>query len=231
VHHMEGHLVAPMLDDEAPDFPFLALLVSGGHSLLVWVDALGAYTVLGSTLDDAVGEAFDKTAKLLGLGYPGGPALARLADEGNDEAFNLPRPMKNRPGFDFSFSGLKTAVMLKVRECETAGTLDESRADIAASFQRAVVESLIGRTLKAAADRSAERLVVAGGVGANRLLRQELTRRFPGRVFYPKLRFCTDNGAMIAVAGALRLADAGEPDIIRATARWPLDSLTLPAGN
>ena len=231
VHHMEGHLVAPMLDDEAPDFPFLALLVSGGHSLLVWVEALGAYTVLGSTLDDAVGEAFDKTAKLLGLGYPGGPALARLAEDGNEDAFDLPRPMQNRPGFDFSFSGLKTAVMLKVRECEAAGTLEESRADIAASFQRAVVESLIGRTLKAAADRSAERLVVAGGVGANRLLRHELTRRFPGRVFYPKLRFCTDNGAMIAVAGALRLADAGEPDIIKATARWPLASLTLPAGN
>ena len=231
VHHMEGHLVAPMLDDETPDFPFLALLVSGGHSLLVWVEALGAYTVLGSTLDDAVGEAFDKTAKLLGLGYPGGPALARLAEEGNEDAFDLPRPMQNRPGFDFSFSGLKTAVMLKVRECEAAGTLEESRADIAASFQRAVVESLIGRTLKAAADRSAERLVVAGGVGANRLLRHELTRRFPGRVFYPKLRFCTDNGAMIAVAGALRLADAGEPDIIKATARWPLASLTLPAGN
>jgi N6-L-threonylcarbamoyladenine synthase len=229
VHHMEGHLVAPMLDDEAPDFPFLALLVSGGHSLLVWVEALGAYTVLGSTLDDAVGEAFDKTAKLLGLGYPGGPALARLAEEGNEDTFDLPRPMQNRPGFDFSFSGLKTAVMLKVRECEAAGTLEESRADIAASFQRAVVESLISRTLKAAADRSAERLVVAGGVGANRLLRHELTRRFPGRVFYPKLRFCTDNGAMIAVAGALRLADAGEPDIIKATARWPLDSLTLPA--
>jgi N6-L-threonylcarbamoyladenine synthase len=229
VHHMEGHLVAPMLDDEAPDFPFLALLVSGGHSLLVWVEALGAYTVLGSTLDDAVGEAFDKTAKLLGLGYPGGPALARLAEEGNEDTFDLPRPMQNRPGFDFSFSGLKTAVMLKVRECEAAGTLEESRADIAASFQRAVVESLIGRTLKAASDRSAERLVVAGGVGANRLLRHELTRRFPGRVFYPKLRFCTDNGAMIAVAGALRLADAGEPDIIKATARWPLDSLTLPA--
>ena len=231
VHHMEGHLVAPMLEDETPDFPFLALLVSGGHSLLVWVEALGAYTVLGSTLDDAVGEAFDKTAKLLGLGYPGGPALARLAEDGNEDAFDLPRPMQNRPGFDFSFSGLKTAVMLKVRECEAAGTLEESRADIAASFQRAVVESLIGRTLKAAADRSAERLVVAGGVGANRLLRHELTRRFPGRVFYPKLRFCTDNGAMIAVAGALRLADAGEPDIIKATARWPLASLTLPAGN
>jgi len=231
VHHMEGHLVAPMLDDEAPEFPFLALLVSGGHSMLVWVETLGAYTVLGSTLDDAVGEAFDKTAKLLGLGYPGGPALARLAEDGDEDAFDLPRPMLNRPGFDFSFSGLKTAVMLKVRECEAEGTLGEKRADIAASFQRAVVESLIGRTLKAARERKAERLVVAGGVGANRLLREELTGRFPGRVFYPKLRFCTDNGAMIAVAGALRLADAGEPDIIRATARWPLDSLTLPAAS
>jgi N6-L-threonylcarbamoyladenine synthase len=230
VHHMEGHLVAPTLDAESPDYPFLALLVSGGHSLLVWAEALGDYHVLGSTLDDAVGEAFDKTAKLLGLGYPGGPALARLADSGDESAYDFPRPMLKRPGFDFSFSGLKTAVMLKVRECEAAGTLDAVRADIAASFQRAVVESLIGRTLKAAHELSAERLVVAGGVGANRLLREELTRRFPGRVYYPPLRFCTDNGAMIAVAGALRVADAGKPDIIQATARWPLDSLTLPAG-
>ena len=150
VHHMEGHLLAPMLEDEPPDYPFLALLVSGGHTMLVWVDALGQYTVMGTTLDDAVGEAFDKTAKLLGLGYPGGPALARLAEEGDESAFELPRPMINRAGFDFSFSGLKTAVMLKVREAEADGSLDAARADIAAVFQRTVVETLLARTLKAA---------------------------------------------------------------------------------
>ena len=229
VHHMEGHLVAPMLEDDPPGYPFLALLVSGGHSMLVWVETLGAYTVLGSTLDDAVGEAFDKTAKLLGLGYPGGPALARLAESGNETAFDFPRPMLNKPGYDFSFSGLKTAVMLKVRECEAAGSIDADRADLAASFQRAVIESLIGRTLKAAKDRKAARLVVAGGVGANQLLRRELTERFEGRVYYPRLAFCTDNGAMIAVAGALRLADAGSPGDIHAKPRWSLQSLEVPA--
>ena len=229
VHHMEGHLVAPMLEDDAPEYPFLALLVSGGHSMLVWVETLGAYTVLGSTLDDAVGEAFDKTAKLLGLGYPGGPALASLAESGDEAAFDFPRPMLNRPGYDFSFSGLKTAVMLRVRECEARGSIDADRPHLAASFQRAVIESLIGRTLKAARDKHAERLVVAGGVGANRLLRTELTARFAGRVFYPRLRFCTDNGAMIAVAGALRLADARDAGDVHATPRWSLDSLAVPA--
>jgi len=228
VHHMEGHLVAPMLEEDPPAFPFLALLVSGGHTMLVWVDSLGCYDVVGSTLDDAVGEAFDKTAKLLGLGYPGGPALARLAEEGDESAFELPRPMLNRPGFDFSFSGLKTAVMLKVREAEAAGTIDSVRADIAASFQRAVVDTLVRRTIKAAGARSAERVVVAGGVGANRLLRQELAAEFTGNVHYPQLRFCTDNGAMIAVAGALRLRDAAEPATIRASARWSLESLARP---
>jgi N6-L-threonylcarbamoyladenine synthase len=229
VHHMEGHLLAPMLEDQAPEYPFLALLVSGGHSMLVWVEALGAYTVLGSTRDDAVGEAFDKTAKLLGLGYPGGPALAKLAETGNEAAFDFPRPMLNRPGYDFSFSGLKTAVMLKVRECEARDSIDADRADLAASFQRAVIESLIGRTLKAAKDKGAGRLVVAGGVGANQLLRRELTARFAGQVYYPRLRFCTDNGAMIAVAGALRLADAGKADNIHATPRWSLESLMVPS--
>ena len=228
VHHMEGHLVAPMLEDEPPAFPFLALLVSGGHSMLVWVDRLGSYDVLGSTRDDAVGEAFDKTAKLLGLGYPGGPALAALAEEGDETAIRFPRPMLNRPGFDFSFSGLKTAVMLKVREAEAAGTIDNDRANIAASFQRAVVDTLVGRTLKAAREKSAERVIVAGGVGANRLLRRTLAERFEGAVYYPKMRFCTDNGAMIAVAGALRMSDAEEPDTIRATARWSLESLAQP---
>jgi len=225
VHHMEGHLVAPMLEDNPPAYPFLALLVSGGHTMLVWVEALGDYRVLGSTLDDAVGEAFDKTAKLLGLGYPGGPALARLAESGDENAWRFPRPMINRDGFDFSFSGLKTAVMLKVRE---APSLDPIRADVAASFQRAVVDTLVARTLKAAQHMSAERLVIAGGVGANQLLRSELKQQFPGDVFYPRLEFCTDNGAMIAVAGALRVSDSEKPATIRATARWSLESLARP---
>lgn len=225
VHHMEGHLLAPMLEANAPAYPFLALLVSGGHTMLVWAEALGAYQVLGSTLDDAVGEAFDKTAKLLGLGYPGGPALARLAESGDPQAWQFPRPMINREGFDFSFSGLKTAVMLKVRE---AGALEPIRADIAASFQRAVVDTLIARTLKAARHQKARRLVIAGGVGANKLLRSELDAQFPGEVFYPRPEFCTDNGAMIALAGAMRLMDGEEPATIHATARWPLDSLVTP---
>jgi len=228
VHHMEGHLVAPMLEDDPPAWPLLALLVSGGHTMLVWVEALGRYRVLGSTLDDAVGEAFDKTAKLLGLGYPGGPALAALAEEGDDSAHKLPRPMHGRPGFDFSFSGLKTAVMLKVREAQGDGRLDAARADIAASFQKAVVDTLVGRTLKAAAAMNAERIIVAGGVGANRLLRTELTEAFHGAVHFPRSRFCTDNGAMIAIAGALRLGDAEAPATIRASARWSLDALRPP---
>lgn len=228
VHHMEGHLLAPMLEDNPPDYPFLALLVSGGHTMLVWVAALGEYSVLGSTLDDAVGEAFDKTAKLLGLGYPGGPALARLAEEGDHAAADFPRPMLNRDGFDFSFSGLKTAVMRKVRETEAAGLLDEVRADIAASFQRAAIDTLVARTLKAARFKDADRIVVAGGVGANRLLRAELTNQFQGTVYYPRMRFCTDNGAMIAIAGALRLGDAHAPTDIQATARWSLETLATP---
>ena len=228
VHHMEGHLLAPMLEDEPPPYPFLALLVSGGHSLLIAVRGLGDYRLLGTTLDDAVGEAFDKTAKLLGLGYPGGPALAALAEHGDESAFAFPRPMLNKPGLDFSFSGLKTAVMLAVREAEAAGQLDARRADIAASFQRAAVDTLTGRALKAAREARLERIVVAGGVGANRLLRQELKARFDGDVYYPRLEFCTDNGAMIAVAGALRLGDARESEQIRATARWSLDALEPP---
>jgi len=229
VHHMEGHLVAPMLEDTPPEFPFLALLVSGGHTMLIHVRALGDYSLLGTTLDDAVGEAFDKTAKLLGLGYPGGPALAKLAEDGNDRAYALPRPMLNRPELDFSFSGLKTAVMLEVRKAEAAGTLDAVRADIAASFQAAAVESLVGKALKAAEREGLARIVVAGGVGANRRLRSEIAERFPGDVYYPRLEFCTDNGAMIAVAGALRLADAKQADAILAQARWPLESLGKPA--
>ncbi len=228
VHHMEGHLLAPMLEDDPPAFPFLALLVSGGHSMLVAVRGIGDYEVLGTTLDDAVGEAFDKTAKMLGLGYPGGPKVAALAEEGDPAAFDLPRPMLKRPGFDFSFSGLKTAVMLAVRELEDSGELETRKADIAASFQRAAVDSLVGRALKAAREGGFERIVVAGGVGANRLLRAEIAKRFTGRVYYPRLEFCTDNGAMIAVAGALRLADAAAADEIRATARWSLEALAVP---
>jgi len=228
VHHMEGHLLAPMLEDQPPEFPFLALLVSGGHSMLIGVESLGIYRVLGTTLDDAVGEAFDKTAKLLGLGYPGGPALAALAEDGDDAAYPLPRPMLDKPNFDFSFSGLKTAVMLEVRKAEAAGRLEASRADLAASFQRAAVDTLIGKSLKAARAEGLSRIVVAGGVGANRLLRKEMAERFDGEVYYPRLAFCTDNGAMIAVAGAMRLAEADAANEIKAQARWSLETLGTP---
>ena len=229
VHHMEGHLLAPMLEDTPPEFPFLALLVSGGHSMLIGVRALGDYRLLGTTVDDAVGEAFDKTAKLLGLGYPGGPALAAMAEDGDENAYDFPRPMLNKPGFDFSFSGLKTAVMLEVRKAEADGRLAESKADLAASFQRAAVDTLVAKSLRAARAEGLERIVVAGGVGANRLLRKEMAERFEGEVFYPRLAFCTDNGAMIAVAGALRLAEAQAAAEIRAQPRWSLESLGIPA--
>jgi N6-L-threonylcarbamoyladenine synthase len=228
VHHMEGHLLAPMLEDNTPEYPYLALLVSGGHTMLIAVRGLGEYELLGTTLDDAVGEAFDKSAKLLGLGYPGGPALAKLAESGDDSAFRLPRPMLNKPGFDFSFSGLKTAVMLVVREAEAKGNLTEQSANIAASFQRAAVDTLVSRALKAAKSEQFERIVIAGGVGANQLLRQEMAQRFSGNVYYPGMAFCTDNGAMIAVAGAMRLADAQDAGEILAQARWPLASLAQP---
>ena len=226
VHHMEGHLLAPMLEDDPPAFPFLALLVSGGHSMLIEVRALGDYRLLGTTLDDAVGEAFDKTAKLLGLGYPGGPALAALAEQGDDKAFAFPRPMLNKPGFDFSFSGLKTAVMLEVRRAEATGKM--RAADVAASFQRAAVDTLIARAIKAAKSKGLNRIVVAGGVGANKLLRRDMAERFDGNVYYPRLEYCTDNGAMIAVAGALRLAEASEVTEIKAQPRWSLETLTVP---
>jgi N6-L-threonylcarbamoyladenine synthase len=233
VHHMEGHLVAPMLEDTPPEFPFLALLVSGGHSMLIAVRELGDYRLLGTTLDDAVGEAFDKTAKLLGLGYPGGPALAALAEDGDEAAFDFPRPMLSKPGCDFSFSGLKTAVMLEVRKAEAEGRLEACRADLAASFQRAAVDTLVEKSIRAARAEGLGRIVVAGGVGANKLLRKEIAERFEGEVFYPRLAFCTDNGAMIAVAGALRLSEADVADEIRAQARWSLEKLEVPrrAGN
>ncbi len=232
VHHMEGHLMALALEEAPPDYPYLGLLVSGGHSLLVNARGIGRYEILGTTLDDAAGEAFDKTAKLLGLDYPGGPALAALAESGDPGAFDLPRPMVGRPGADFSFSGLKTAVMLKVREAEKAGKLEAVKADLAASFQQAVVDSLLSRTQAAATLCGAERIVVAGGVGANRVLRHQLAERFSGEVFYPRLEWCTDNGAMIAVAGAMRASDGIAPDgEIMATPRWSLEALRPPAEN
>ncbi len=230
VHHLEGHLLAPMLEAEAPAFPFLALLVSGGHTLLAEVEGLGEYRILGSSLDDAAGEAFDKTAKLLGLPYPGGPELARIAEQGRPDKFRFPRPMLDRPGFDFSFSGLKTAVVVAVRNL----TLDEqTRADVACAFQEAVVETLETKCARALAATGLKTLVVAGGVGANRLLRsrlQALGRRTGVRVYYPRPEFCTDNAAMIAYAGHQRLA-AGQREslAIRALARWPIDQLRPPA--
>jgi N6-L-threonylcarbamoyladenine synthase len=227
---MEGHLLAPMLEDEPPAYPFLALLVSGGHTMLIAVRELGDYEVLGTTLDDAVGEAFDKTAKLLGLGYPGGPALAALAEEGDERAVAFPRPMLKRPGFDFSFSGLKTAVMIEVRKAIERGDYEAQRANIAASFQRAAVETLVAKSIRAAAHENLARIVVAGGVGANRLLRAEMAAQFQGQVYFPRPAYCTDNGAMIAVAGALRIADATAVSEIRAQARWSLDTLEVPAG-
>ena len=235
VHHMEAHLLAPLLEAEPPAFPFVALLVSGGHSLLVDVAALGDYRVIGTTLDDAAGEAFDKTAKLLGLPYPGGPALARLAQAGDGARFALPRPMLSRPGLDFSFSGLKTAVLMVVRDLQGVArdapplppdTLDEQdRADLAASFQAAIVDTLVAKCLRALDATGRERLVVAGGVGANLALRASLTAGCAERgatVHYPALEYCTDNGAMIALAGALRADQASRDYSVRVTPRWPL---------
>lgn len=226
VHHMEGHLLASMLEDPAPRMPFVALLVSGGHSMLVEVQGVGRYRTLGETLDDAAGEAFDKTAKLLGLPYPGGPALAKLAETGRPGVFNFPRPMLNKPGLEFSFSGLKTAVVIATRDLEMTA---QTRADVARGFQDAVVDTLVGKTVKALKQTGLKRVVVAGGVGANRALREQLKNdvtAIGGEVYYPRLEFCTDNGAMIAFAGHLRLA-AGEVDEsqMQARARWPLTEL------
>jgi N6-L-threonylcarbamoyladenine synthase len=230
VHHLEGHLLAPMLETTAPEFPFLALLVSGGHTLLAEVRGLGDYRIIGSSLDDAAGEAFDKTAKMLGLPYPGGPALARLADGGRPGRFDFPRPMLDRPGLDFSFSGLKTAVVVAIRGRELD---DEMRADVAYEFQQAVVETLVAKCARAAKQTGLKTLVVAGGVGANRRLRAELQALGEKRglqVLYPRPEFCTDNAAMIAYAGYRRLAAGEHDDLkIRATARWPLNTLQAPA--
>jgi N6-L-threonylcarbamoyladenine synthase len=232
VHHMEAHLLAAMLEDEPPVFPFLALLVSGGHSQLVHARGHGDYTTLGATLDDAAGEAFDKVARLLDLPYPGGPALAALAENGDPAAFDLPRPLKNK-GLDLSFSGLKTAVRLLVEKhghgTDGDGLPEALRADVAASFQAAVVDTLVNKCQLAIDATGLERLVIAGGVGANRSLRDQLkalAAQHGFRVYYPRPSLCTDNGAMIAYAGWRRLREAsrGTPRIV-ARPRWPLDDL------
>jgi N6-L-threonylcarbamoyladenine synthase len=226
IHHLEGHLLAPLLEPEPPPFPHVALLVSGGHTMLIEVQAIGNYQLLGETRDDAAGEAFDKTAKLLGLPYPGGPELARLADKGTPGAFTFPRPMLDRPGLEFSFSGLKTAVLHALRGREMT---DAIRADVAQGVQLAIVETLTAKALRALEQTGLDTLVVSGGVSANRSLRARLAeavRRQGARVYYPRIEFCTDNAAMIAVAGLARLA-AGQHDglAIQARARWPLESL------
>ena len=226
IHHMEGHLLAPMLEADPPGFPFLALLVSGGHTLLVEVSGIGAYRVLGDSIDDAVGEAFDKTATVLGLSYPGGPALAELALAGDPGRFTFPRPMTNRPGLDFSFSGLKTFALNTWRESDQT---DQDRADIARAFEDAVVDTMVIKCRRALAQTGLQTLVIAGGVGANLRLRErlgELMAEQGGRVSYPRPAFCTDNGAMIAYAGCMRLqAGQHESLSIKATPRWSLEEL------
>jgi N6-L-threonylcarbamoyladenine synthase len=230
VHHLEGHLLAPMLEPKPPEFPFLALLVSGGHTLIAEVRGVGDYTILGSSLDDAAGEAFDKTAKLLELGYPGGPQIARIAEQGRSGRFAFPRPMLDRPGLDFSFSGLKTAVVVAVRGAELT---EQVKADVAREFQEAVVDTLAAKCERALAQTGHRALVIAGGVGANLALRarlDEMSRRSGVRVSYPRPEFCTDNGAMIAYAGYCRLAAGTRHDLkIHAQARWSLDTLRPPA--
>ncbi|WP_165671110.1 tRNA (adenosine(37)-N6)-threonylcarbamoyltransferase complex transferase subunit TsaD [Metapseudomonas otitidis] len=230
VHHMEGHLLAPMLEEQPPAFPFIALLVSGGHTQLVRVDGIGRYQVLGESVDDAAGEAFDKTAKLIGLGYPGGPEIARLAQSGTPGRFTFPRPMTDRPGLDFSFSGLKTFALNTWQQCRDAGDAGEqTRCDIALAFQQAVVETLVIKCKRALKQSGLKRLVIAGGVSANQSLRESLgamLSELGGEVFYARPRFCTDNGAMIAYAGCQRLL-AGQKDgpAIGVQARWPMESL------
>ena len=232
VHHMEGHLLAPMLEENPPHFPFVALLVSGGHTQLVRVDGVGRYELLGESIDDAAGEAFDKTAKLLGLDYPGGAALARLALKGTPNRFAFPRPMTDRPGLDFSFSGLKTFAANTLHQVvqEEGELTEQSKADIAYAFQEAVVDTLAIKCKRALKQTSLKRLVIAGGVSANRQLRQtlaELMQQLGGEVFYPQPQFCTDNGAMIAYAGFLRLKQGQQQDLaIEVRPRWAMTELT-----
>ena len=230
VHHLEGHLLSPFLSADPPEFPFIALLVSGGHTQLMRVDGVGRYQLLGETIDDAAGEAFDKSAKLLGLGYPGGPALARLAEFGDDTAFKLPRPLLHSGDLDFSFAGLKTAVLTQARKLDN--TCEQPRADLAASTQAAIVEMLVKKSLAALKGTGLTRLVVAGGVGANARLREQLNAACAARgvrVHYPELHLCTDNGAMIALAAAMRVQagiEAPNRDYaFDVKPRWPLEML------
>jgi N6-L-threonylcarbamoyladenine synthase len=242
VHHMEGHLLAPMLEKKAPVFPFVALLVSGGHTMLAYVKGIGQYELLGQSLDDAAGEAFDKTAKLLGLGYPGGPALASLAEQGRQGQYKFPRPMIDRPGLDFSFSGLKTfarnTMQQAARDNATAndssdgmdgGLTQQKKADISLAFEEAVVDTLKIKCRRALEQQDCKTLVIAGGVGANKRLRAvlaEMIEQQGGELYYPRIEFCTDNGAMIAFAGCQRLmAGQHTGPVLQAFARWPLDQL------
>jgi N6-L-threonylcarbamoyladenine synthase len=232
IHHLEGHLLSPLLSKNPPQFPFIALLVSGGHTQLMRVDGVGQYTLLGETLDDAAGEAFDKSAKLLGLGYPGGPAISRMAEFGDPQAYKLPRPMLHSKDLNFSFSGLKTAVLTVVKNHHTTNICEQDTANIARGFVDAIVEVLVAKCVTALKQTGLKRLVIAGGVGANRQLRAALDaaaakKRF--QVYYPELEFCTDNGAMIAFAGAMRLQsnpDAAQRDYaFNVRPRWPLEEL------
>ena len=227
VHHMEGHLLAPMLESNPPQFPFLALLVSGGHTQIVQVTGIGRYQLLGESIDDAAGEAFDKTAKLMGLDYPGGPLLAKLAIEGDSKKYDFPRPMTDRPTLDMSFSGLKTAAANVIAQ---QGTEPQVQRDIAASFQQAVVDTLVWKCRRALKETGLKRLVVAGGVSANLSLRAQLAalmKSMKGEVFYPGKAFCTDNGAMIAYAGWQRLRAGQSQDLsIGVTPRWPMQQLS-----
>ncbi len=227
VHHMEGHLLAPMLEENPPDFPFVALLVSGGHTQLVQVEGVGKYRLLGDSLDDAVGEAFDKAAKMMGLGYPGGPRIAALALQGNPERFTFPRPMVDRPGLDFSFSGLKTFTLNTLQK---QAQDEQTKADVALAFEQAVVDTLAIKCKRALTQTNLQRLVIAGGVSANTRLREKLqvmTAGLGAEVFYPRLEFCTDNGAMIAFAGCQRLLGGQEEDLgFAAMPRWELENLS-----
>ena len=230
VHHMEGHLLAPMLEEQPPAFPFVALLVSGGHTQLVRVDGIGQYQLLGESLDDAAGEAFDKTAKLMGLQYPGGPEIARLALSGTPGRFKFPRPMTDRPGLEFSFSGLKTFTLNTWQQCQAAGdNSEQTRCDIALAFQQAVVDTLTIKCKRALKQTGLNNLVIAGGVSANQALRQSLEKmlaELKGGVFYARPAFCTDNGAMIAYAGCQRLLAGQHEDLsIKVQARWPMEQL------
>jgi len=232
VHHMEGHLLAPMLEENTPQFPFVALLVSGGHTLLAYVKGIGQYELLGQSLDDAAGEAFDKTAKLLGLGYPGGPALAAMAEQGEQGRYTFPRPMIDRPGLDFSFSGLKTFAlntMQKTADAHDGKLTQQDKADISLAFEEAVADTLKIKCRRALEQQDCKTLVIAGGVGANKRLRSvlaEMTEQMDGELFYPDIEFCTDNGAMIAQVGCFRLmAGETQPLEIDARARWSMQDL------